>query len=183
MKRHIKALLAGGLYLLCNYFITYIPCWTIRKLLYRMCGMKIGKHSRIMMRTHVTIPWKIAIGENTTVNEFCYLDGRGGLTIGSNVNVALYSMLITGTHDHRVPEFTFYTEPIVVEDDVWLAARSIVLNGSHLERACIISAGSVVMPRTICKKNSIYCGVPAACVKERRLEGNLDPGRWTMHFR
>ena len=45
-----------------------------------------------MMRTHVTIPWRIAIGENTTVNEFCYLDGRGGLTIGNNVNVALYSM-------------------------------------------------------------------------------------------
>ena len=30
-----------------NYFVAYIPSWTIRKLFYRAVGMKIGKGSRI----------------------------------------------------------------------------------------------------------------------------------------
>lgn len=183
MKSHIKGILAGGLYVLCNYIITYIPCWHLRKLLYMACGMKIGRHSRIMMRVVVTHPWKIRIGENTTVNEFCYLDGRGGLTIGDNVNVALCSMLITGTHDHRSKGFDYYTEPIIIGDDVWLAARSMVLNGCEVGNSCLLSAGAVLMPRTKCHDGMMYGGVPAKQIKERGLEGPLELGHWDIHFR
>lgn len=183
MKRHLKAILAGGLYIFCNYVISYIPCWTIRKLLYKMCGMKIGKHSRIMMRTIVTIPWRIVIGDNTTINEHCYLDGRGKLKIGNNVNIALYSMLITGTHDHKSVSFDFYTEAITIEDNVWLAARSMVLNGSYLKNACIVSAGSVIKPGTVCEENGVYCGVPAVRIKDRETDGDLKLDVWTVHFR
>ncbi len=183
MKRHLKAILAGGLYIFCNYIIAYIPCWTVRKLLYRMCGMKIGKHSRIMMRTVVTIPWRIVIGDNTTINEYCYLDGRGKLKIGNNVNIALYSMLITGTHDYKSAAFDFYTEPITVESGAWLAARTTVLNGAYLKKSCIVSAGSVVTPRTVCEENTIYCGVPAVKVREREADADPKPDIWTVYFR
>lgn len=183
MKKHLKAFLAGGLYLFCNYFIAYIPCWQLRKLLYRMCGMKIGRHSRIMMRTIVTIPWKIKIGENTTINEYCYLDGRGGLTIGNNVNIALYSMIVTGTHNHKSVKFDYYTEPVIVEDDCWIAVRAIVLNGCILKKGVIVSAGSVVSPRTNCDSLSIYSGVPATKVKTYQRNSNLDLDKWIVYFR
>lgn len=183
MKSHIKGLLAGGLYVLCNYIIAYIPCWHLRKLLYMACGMKIGKHSRIMMRVVVTHPWKIIIGANTTINEFCYLDGRGGLNIGDNVNIALYSMLITGTHNRRLKGFDLYTEPILIGNDVWLAARTMVLNGCDLGNGCLLGAGSVLMPRTKCFDGMMYCGVPAKLVKSRGLEGPLELDHWNIHFR
>ena len=183
MKAQIKAFAAGLLYVFCNYFINIIPSWTIRKLLYRLCGMKIGKHSRIMMRTIVTLPWKIKIGNNTTINEYCYLDGRGGLTIGDNVNIALYSMIVTGTHNHKSAKFDYYTEPIVIEDDVWIAVRGIVLNGCTIKKGAVISAGAVVSARTTCAPMSIYSGVPATKVKEDHREADLDLDNWTVHFR
>lgn len=183
MKSNIKGVLAGGLYVLCNYFISYIPCWHVRKLLYMACGMKIGKHSRIMMRVIVTHPWKIRIGENTTINEYCYLDGRGGLVIGDNVNVALQSMMITGTHDRRSKTFDYYTEPITIGNDVWLAARSMVLNGCVIGDGCLLSAGAVLMPRSKCPKGRMYGGVPAKPIKDRELEGPLELDHWTIHFR
>lgn len=183
MKSHIKGILAGGLYVLCNYIISYIPCWHLRKLLYMACGMKIGKHSRIMMRVVVTHPWKINIGENTTVNEYCYLDGRGGLIIGDNTNIALYSMLITGTHDHRSKGFDYYTESITIGDGVWLAARTMVLNGCEVGDGCLLSAGAVLMPRSKCPGGMMYGGVPAKPIKERGLEGPLEFGYWSIHFR
>ena len=145
--------------------------------------MKIGKHSRIMMRVVVTHPWKIKIGENTTVNEYCYLDGRGGLSIGDNVNVALYSMLITGTHDHRSKGFDYYTEPLTIGDDVWIAARSIVLNGCTMGTGCLLSAGAVLMPRSECPAGMMYGGVPAKPIKERGLTSSLELDYWRIHFR
>jgi maltose O-acetyltransferase len=78
MKKHLISILGSFLYVFTNYFVAYIPAWFIRKALYRMLGMKIGKHSRIMMRTTVTIPWNIKIGENTYINEFSSIDGREG---------------------------------------------------------------------------------------------------------
>jgi maltose O-acetyltransferase len=183
VKGFFKGFLAGGLYVLCNYVIANLPCWALRKVLYRLLGMKVGRHSRIMMKTIVTHPWKISIGKNTTVNEYCYLDGRGGLTIGDNVNVALRSMLITGTHDHRAKGFDYYAEPILIEDDVWIAVDAKVLNGCKLERGCVVDAGAVVMPHTNCEAGYMYGGIPARRIKERGLDGNLELGVWHMSFR
>lgn len=183
MKKHIKGLLAGGLYVICNYVIAYIPCWHMRKLLYKACGMKIGQHSRIMMRAIVTQPWKIQIGSNTTINEYCYLDGRGGLVIGDNVNIALYTMLITGSHKQRSKRFDYFTEPIVIGNDVWLAARSMVLNGCVVADGCVLGAGAVMMPRTKCMKGKIYGGIPAKPIRDRGLKEALELSIWNIHFR
>lgn len=182
-KSHVKGFLAGGFYFFCNYIIANIPIWHVRKALYKLCGMKIGARSRIMMKTIVTHPWNISIGTNTIVNEYCYLDGRGGLTIGDNVSISLRSMLITGTHDQASRSFKYYVEPIIIGDNVWVAASAIVLNGCILQDKCLIGAGAVVMPRTECKGNSIYGGVPAKRIKERGL---LDPPEidyWRIHVR
>ena len=182
MKAHIRGLATGFLYIFCNYFINSIPCWTIRKLLYRMCGMKIGKHSRIMMKTIVTIPWRITIGDYTTVNEYCYLDGRGGLYIGNNVNIAIHSMIVTGSHKYKSVTFDYYTEPVVIEDDVWIAVRGIVLNGCTLKTGCVVGAGSVISPRTTCDEKSVYNGVPAIKVKSFDRDP-LSVDKWVVHFR
>lgn len=37
------------IYVFVNYFVNYIPVWTIRKLIYRCLGMKIGTGTRINM--------------------------------------------------------------------------------------------------------------------------------------
>lgn len=183
MKDWLRGFLGGGLYVLCNYIIANIPCWTLRKLLYCALGLKIGPHSRIMMKTIVTHPWKIEIGTNSTVNEYCYLDGRGGVVIGDNCTVALCSMLVTGTHDYRSKCFDYCTEPIVIGDDVWIAARATVLNGCEIGNRCLIGAGAVVMPRTRCEENCMYGGVPAKKIGNRGLDGGLELGIWHLSFR
>lgn len=183
MRNQVKGFLSGGVYFFCNYLIANIPSWHIRKFFYLICGMKVGKHSRIMMKVTVTHPWKIKIGNNTVINEYCYLDGRGGLSIGNNVNVALYSMLITGTHDHGSKDFYYYTEPIKINDDVWLAARSIVLNGCVLNDGSLVSAGAVLLPRTECESNAMYGGVPAKRIKSRDADLPLEIEPWIVHFR
>lgn len=75
----IKEIIYGAVHLFLNYFVAYLPSWWIRKIFYRLAGMKIGKGSRINQRVYVFSPWKISIGKNTMINSFAILDGRGGV--------------------------------------------------------------------------------------------------------
>ena len=78
MKDRIKTAIRDLLYVFTNYIVAYIPIWTLRKLLYIVLGMKIGKGSRICMKCVIMSPWKIQVGRNTMINEYCIIDGRGG---------------------------------------------------------------------------------------------------------
>ena len=104
----IKTLAYDGLYVVINYFISYIPFWTIRKLLYKLCGLKIGRGSRINMRCILFEPWNISIGNNTIINEFCLLDGRGKLSIGDNCSISMYSIIYTASHYSNSIKFDSY---------------------------------------------------------------------------
>ncbi len=74
----LKVLVYDFVYIFINYFVAGIPCWSIRKMLYKLFGMKIGKGSRINMKCFVIEPWNVKIGENSIINEVCLIDGRGG---------------------------------------------------------------------------------------------------------
>lgn len=159
-------------YLFLNYFVTNIPVWTIRKLFYGMFGMKIGKHARIMMKTIVQQPRNITIGENAIINEYCFLDGRGGLEIGKNASISIYTIILTGSHDKNSTEFAYRTGKVIIKNNVWIGARAIILDRSVLEDACIIGAGSTFKGHA--QKNGIYAGNPAKLAGERKLEEFYD---------
>lgn len=148
-----------------------------------MCGMKIGRNSRIMMKTVVVHPWKIRIGANTIINEHCYLDGRGGLVIGDNSAIALHTMLVTGTHDLASNRFAYHAEPIVVGDGVWIAVRTTILNGCRIKDGAVICAGSVLTPGTVCEELRVMGGVPAREIKGRGVSAPPKQEVWNIHFR
>ena len=94
----IKNILYGISYFFCNYIVAYIPFWKIRKFAYQLLGMKIGKGSRILMRVTILDPSNISLGERVFINEYCYLDGRGGIEIGDDTSVSIYTYINTGQH-------------------------------------------------------------------------------------
>lgn len=163
----ISRFLGGGKEILLNYIINRIPCWTIRKIIYSIFGMKIGKGARIGIKTMVTKPQKIRIGERSVVNEYCHLDGRGGLTIGNDVSVSIYSVIITASHHINSDTFEYFTGPVEIQNNVWLGTRSIVLNDSIVRTNSIIGAGCVF--KGVSEENSIYVGNPAVLIKKRCL--------------
>ena len=72
------------------------------------------------------------------------------LTIGNNVKIGACVLLIdTDTHPmdyeiRRTSNKGTKSAPIVIEDDVWIGAHSIVLKGVTIGARSIIGAGSVV---------------------------------------
>jgi acetyltransferase-like isoleucine patch superfamily enzyme len=55
---------------------------------------------------------------------------------------------------------------IVVEDDCWIGAGSMILDGVRISRGCVVAAGAVVT-RDV-PPYSVVAGVPARVIKSRR---------------
>lgn len=172
MKKILKILICDADYIFLNYFVASIPCWWIRRLFYMMHGMKLGKRCRINMKCIVYAPWKIRIGDNTIINEFTLLDGRGRLVIGNNVAISMYSILYTASHYAWSSEFEYYTKKTEIEDNCWIGARSIIHAGSKMKRNSILAAGSVLSGET--ENDTIYEGIPAIAKKKRTINGDFE---------
>lgn len=155
-------------YIFLNQIVNKIPSWHFRRFIYRRFGMKIGDDSRIAINTVVIDPKKISIGENSIINEFCHLDGRGGLDIEDNVSISVYSKIITASHKSSSSTFEYYTKPTRIKDNAWIGCSALILDGSIVERNVIIGAGSVLKGGTV--EDGIYVGNPIRLLKKRNLE-------------
>lgn len=89
------------------------------------------------------------------------------VTLGNNVHITREVLFIThdgGTllYRHLIPDLEI-TSPIVVEDDVYIGVRSIILPGVRIGTNSIIAAGCVVTKDV--PPNSVVGGVPAKIIK------------------
>ena len=60
------------------------------------------------------------------------------------------------------------TQPVVIEDDVWVGANSVILPGVTLGKHCVVAAGSVVSDSV--PSYSICAGCPAKVIKTYDFE-------------
>ena len=73
----------------------------------------------------------------------------GPVHIGNHVNLA-QNVTVTGlNHNYQdaekmIDEQGVSTQPVVIEDDVWVGANSVILPGVTLGKHCVVAAGSVV---------------------------------------
>lgn len=99
-------------------------------------------------RVTATSGGELSIGHNTSFNVGCILTCRKKISIGANVmfgpNVLVYD------HDHVMDAIdgakgpAFNLGEIVIGDNSWIGAGSIILLGTHIGKNCVIAAGSVV---------------------------------------
>lgn len=134
------------------------------------------------MKTIVVSPWKISIGSHTFINENCFLDGRGGLHIGSNVTVGIYSKLITGYHNIDNASFSYETESISIEDNSVLFAGCICLPGVSVEKGAVFASGSVI-PKGRYESGHVYGGNPAKYIRMRKSEFAYIQNSWHPFLR
>ena len=114
----------------------------------------------------------VRIGENCYINSGCVLYSGNGITIGNDVLIAANCTLAPVNHAYhdrstsiRAQGFQPSRGGILIEDDVWIGANSVILDGAVLRRGCVVAAGSLV--RGELPSYSICRGTPAIPVGER----------------
>ncbi len=151
-------------YIYLNRIVNRIPCWSIRRTLYRKRGMQIGTNARIGIGTVVVMPSKIKIGARTTINENCFLDGRGGLSIGRNTSISVFTKIISASHKEE--DFEFFSKKTVIGNRVWIGTGAIVLDGSKLADYTVLGAGAVFKGSS--ESGDVLIGNPARRIRKRK---------------
>ena len=180
LKMHLKAIIGALVYIFLNYFVSNIPCWHIRKFIYVLFGMKIGCKSRLNMKVIVWSPWNIKIGKGTIVNEYAFLDGRGGLSIGDGSSIAMWAVLYSSSHYADSASFEYYTKSTSIGNSCWICARSVVLAGSKINDRVIIGSNSVF--KGVAKTAGVYVGNPCQFIRDRKVYENYEH-EWVTHLR
>ncbi len=145
-----------------------IPFSTILVAILKMYGAKIGKDVRVKPYTNIKYPWKLIVGDHTWIGEHCWIENLAMVTLGSNVCLSQGSMLLTGNHDYKKVSFDLITQPIIIEDGVWIGAKAMVCPGIHAASHAILSVSSVATKNM--DAYSIYQGNPAVKVRDRVIE-------------
>jgi acetyltransferase-like isoleucine patch superfamily enzyme len=96
---------------------------------------------------------KVKIGRYVSIAAYCYINGAAGYDFES--------------HDAPMAERPRSSgKGIIIEDDVWLGAGVIVLDGNKIGLGSVVGAGSVVTKDI--PEHSVAAGVPAKVLKRRK---------------
>jgi maltose O-acetyltransferase len=128
----------------------------------------LGRRLRIDGRTVpveiVSMGGDVAIGDGTFLNYGTTISAHKAVSIGSNCLIGNYAMIMDSDyHDASDLSQPGVARPIVIDDDVWIGARAIVLKGVHVGRGAVVAAGAVVTKDVPAK--TLVAGVPAKHVR------------------
>ncbi len=128
-------------------------------------GERVRLDSTVATLELVTLPGgHLEIGNNVFINYGTSLVASTHVKIGNDCLIGTHVMVMDCDF-HRVEDKAWDTTgvPVIIEDRVWLANRSIVLKGVTIGHDAVVAAGSVVTkdvpPRTV------VAGVPARVVR------------------
>ena len=116
----------------------------------------------------------LVFGDDVQINDRCHIAAIESVSIGNNVLIA--SDVYISDHDHGNTDSgslrikpslrPLICSPVVIEDDVWICEKVIILKGVHIGRGAVIAAGSVVTKNIA--EYSIAVGNPTRIIKNRQ---------------
>jgi len=115
----------------------------------------------------------LIIDENSYINSGTVLYTGNGLRIGRNVLIAANCTLAPVNHEYRSRHTTIVEQRfmpskggIIIEDDVWIGANSVVLDGSIIRKGAVVASGSIVKGEEL-ESYGVYGGHPILLIKYR----------------
>lgn len=122
-----------------------------------------------------TITWlnggNISLGDRVAFNSGCWVNGYGGLTIGSDTGIGPGTMIHTANHvtadiDAPFIDQGWESKPVMIGENVWIGMGVIILPGVTIGDGAFIGAGAVVTKDI--EAWGVAVGNPAKVIKKRK---------------
>jgi len=143
----------------------------IRFIIFRLAGVKVKGKCTIwgpLTIRPIGGAKNIEIGKGSFLNtEIRFGVPKDKVVIGENVQVGPRVMFETVNHGLKyVPGEGRggWTKPIVIKDEVWIGAGSIITQGVTIGRGAVVAAGAVVTKDV--PENTVVGGIPAKIIRE-----------------
>lgn len=128
-----------------------------------------GEHVIIKKNAYLGRAQGLRIGDYSQIGENSKIGPE--VTIGRNVLMGPDVVVMTTSHAFENPDIPIRLQgsapilPIIIEDDVWIGTRVVILPGVRIGRGSIIGANSVVSKCV--PAFAIVAGAPARYIRDR----------------
>ncbi len=150
------------------FFNSFFHFYGFKVFLLKIFGAEIGINVLIKPHVNIKYPWNLIIGNNVWIGENVWIDSLDKVQIGNNVCISQGALLLCGNHDYKKTTFDLITGTIILEDGVWIGAKSIVSANVICHSHSVLSVNSVASKNL--EPYTIYKGNPAVAIKERHIE-------------
>jgi maltose O-acetyltransferase len=140
----------------------------IRALVCKRLFLKFGENVNIEPKVIFYNLKESQIGNNSGIGMGSYI---GTVQIGNDVMIGPEVVILSLDHQYERTDISMRCQgyrkdrPVIIEDDVWIGTRSIILPGVQIKKGSIIAAGSVVTKDV--DTYTIIGGNPANVIKKR----------------
>ena len=142
------------------------PLHSWRAFLLRLFGAKMGPNCHFYPRSKVWAPWNLICAEQVTAGDGAEIYNPAPVTLGSHAILSQDAYVCAATHDYDDPAFPLIAYAMQIGAYAWVCARASVAPGVNVGEGAVLGLGSVAT-RTL-EPWTVYAGVPALKVKERR---------------
>lgn len=150
------------------FFNSFFHFYGFKVFLLKLFGTELGENVIIKPYVNIKYPWNLVIGSNVWIGENVWIDSLDKVQIGNNVCLSQGALLLCGNHDYKKSTFDLITGKIILEDGVWIGAKSVVCGNVICHSHSVLSVSSVATKNL--EPYQIYRGNPAQAIKERTIE-------------
>jgi acetyltransferase-like isoleucine patch superfamily enzyme len=125
----------------------------------------VGRHSALNCNEST-----IRFGSSVSIAPFCYFSSRNFIDVGSGVSIGANVSMLAGGHELDSTEGPVMERKrtglgITIEENCWIGAGTVILDGVRIGRNSVVGAGSVIAKDV--PACSIVMGNPARLVQRR----------------
>ncbi|MCC9168221.1 WcaF family extracellular polysaccharide biosynthesis acetyltransferase [Pontibacter harenae] len=143
------------------------PISSVKVLLLRAFGAKVGAGVVIKPGVNVKYPWLLTIGNYVWIGENVWIDNLTSIVIQDNVVLSQGAMLLTGSHNYKKATFDLQIGEIMLQEGCWIGAQATVCPGVTCGSHSVLSVGSVATKDL--EAYTIYQGNPAIPKRTREI--------------
>ncbi|WP_293713707.1 putative colanic acid biosynthesis acetyltransferase [uncultured Parabacteroides sp.] len=141
-------------------------CW--RLFLLRLFGAKLHPTVHIYSSARIWAPWNLEMDAYSCLAPHVDCYNTDLIKIGAHTIISQKSYLCASSHDISNPCHPLITAPIVIEDQVWIAADTFIAMGVKIKQGAVVGARSCVFKDV--EPWTVVGGNPAREIKKRILK-------------
>lgn len=135
------------------------PAYGLRARLLRLFGARVDPDARFRSSVVIERPWMLVAGPRTMFGDDVVIWGEGPVRVGARTTISQMCKVFAGAS----------AQGVEVGDDCWVAADTLVLPGSRVERGALVGARSMV--EGVVESWRVASGEPAKTRGRRYLRG------------
>lgn len=145
-------------------------CKGWKRFLLRLFGAQIHDTASVHSSATIFYPPNLVMEEYACLGPRVNCYNAALVKVGAHSTVSQGAYLCTATHDITDPLHHLYSQPIVIEDQAWIASEAFIGPGVTVKQGAVVGARAAVFKDV--EAWTVVGGNPAKFIKKRILQKN-----------